>query len=426
MHWFKAQLTRLSSVSLFLLYWLVSLLFSLANIFPDTYKVAPITYIYVFFMLMLFLSFYEIGYKYYVVFTVNTRRFITISAHDFENRLRIFEGLALQGEILFLLDKYRVGALNLTYLLTNMLEFNEKLADRSTILTTIGVIPQSFRMSAIGLYLYGSLNGIKYSRSIKVGFVSIIILDILLMIFSANRGAIFFYLGYFLFYFIYLRDFRKPSRKNIMRILLLAILVCTGAISYSLFVAKNRIGVSTSANLGKMQDYNPKYSKYLSGVDYATIGAISSLYKYLTHEYNYIDAILKNAKIVNVAIIPPLGIRIRSQVNKLFPSYVSPSDMELRKIISSSALSSSGWSSMFGLIVLWFGLAGAFFFIVTLGYVCGLVTKQANTFPTIGRWLLAFLVFNSLALSFDWIIRDFDQMVCLIVALRYYSVRIDN
>lgn len=416
---------KISTISIFLLYWIISIIFEFINIFPDNYLVSSATYVYFFSILSVFLISYYMGYKYYLFLPHSGPHLKIISEESFNDLLNTFLNLALIGNFLLFIDKYRVGALSLNSFINNMFEFNEELSNKHTIITTIGIVPQSFRLSTIGVYFYANIMQINIKRKSSLKLILIVILDMIIMVFSANRGGIFFYLSYFIFYIIY-RQRGNINRKKIIMILNIFLVIFLIAIGYSIFIAKNRSGQNTIKSLGASEAYNANMERCFENLDYGTIGSIAQLYRYLTHEYNYIDAILKDAKIFRITIIPPLGVRIRSQIEKVVPSYISPSTKIYMNILGENNLSPSGWASMFGLIVLWFGIVGSCIFTICLGYFCGSITKRYNKYQTIGYFILAFLVFDSMNLSYDWIIRDFEQFVALYLGIKYNNYKVMN
>lgn len=324
------------------------------------------------------------------------------------------------GTLIFVFDRINSGAGSLDMIQNEMANIREEYAGNTTILTALAVIPQSFRIVAFGSYFYCAMYKIKIPKFVHYFMFSILALEAINMALTASRGSLFWTFTYFLFFVFFCTkiNFSKDifSFRHI-KIKFVFIMFCIASIAYFYFVAKNREFEEARDYLGVKASYllkDPMDSNY---VDYADLGAQYSLYYYVTHGFQYFDAILKHAPIINFDFLSPLGIRIEYQIGKLVPGYVHPAKLNILNWLDLEGLSPFGWPTIFGAALSYFGIFGSIIFFYVVGYLSGHAMRQYVRSNKLGWFIIVLLVYTSFNLSFDWILRDIDQFVAMIVGV---------
>ena len=333
------------------------------------------------------------------------------------------------GTLIFLYDKLSSGASSPDLVLNELYSIREEHLENTTFLTTLAVVPQSFKSVAISAYFYALWRGIHIPKSIHIVIIATVLLEIANMVLSASRGALFWTLSYVAFYLIYIQRinvFREMFSLNNLLIKALLFVLIIAAYSYFAWVAENRVVSATAEYLGRQAYFQLKNSSRVDSVDYSRLGAEYQIFYYLTHGFEYTDAIIKHAPIINFDIVSPLGIRVESQLRKLSPGYVHPAKVELLAIMEEEGLNTSGWPTIFGASLAYFGIIGSLIFSGVIGYASGYASRKWLSLRSLGWLIIVTLIFSSLNMSFDWIVRDFDQFVALAFGLYLVSTRSRN
>jgi oligosaccharide repeat unit polymerase len=397
----------------FLAYWIIAYL--ILNFGPFiTPELSFFTHVYVVLYILIFAISYRLGLKIW--------KFSDHPCDEIDDKLALkilskVGLLSLIGTILFVYDRITAGAGSFDAVQNELSKVRGDSAERITFLTTLAVIPQSFRMVAFATYFYCMLRRLSVSINIHLTFFLMIMLELTNMVLSANRGSLFWIISYGLFFVIFclkiniFSDFFSLKYLKIRFFILTLILV---SYLYFLWVAENRVVSATAEYLGRQAFDLLKDPTGYSSDDYSTLGAKHQFFYYLTHGFEYTDAILKNAAIINFDFISPLGIRVESQISRIIPEYVFPAKINILAWVLKEGLSTSGWPTIFGASLAYFGILGSLIFVIFLGYICGFVMRKWLKSSRLGWLILILLIFSSLNMSFDWIIRDFEQFVALV------------
>jgi len=362
-------------------------------------------------------------------FGLGTR--LTIIDHHFSRDnivalklLKITSWLTFIGTMLLLVDRMSSGAGSFYLVKNNMADIREIYAGNTTFLTTFGALPQSFYLVTLASYFYCGMRMLPIPRFVHLLIFATFVCQVLNMILSANRGALLWIALYALFYAgfcIRINLFKvKFIRKNVFKIALAVVCVISSWM-YFLYVAQHRVVDTTAMYLGREASHLLKYQFVSDSVDYAALGAQHQLFYYFTHGFVYIDAILKNAPVINLDLLSPLGIRVESQIARFFPGYVFPAKKDILFSVESAGLSRFGWPSTFGAAPAFFGIIGSLLFFYALGFVAGYSTRRCIRSNRLGWLIIVFTIYASLNISFDWILRDFEQYVAMFVGI--YLVR---
>lgn len=400
----------------FLAYWAVAYLaFHFGPFVTPSLQVS--SHIYFWLFVFLFAFFYRVGLRY--------KRFPAVAAVSTDDALALkLLGpacwLTFAGTFLFIYDRLSSGAGSLAVVQNELYSVRSEYAGRVTVLTTLAVIPQSFKLVAFAAYFYCGLRQLKISRSSHAAIFLTIALELINMVLSANRGALYWLVSYGLFYLVFCLRVRLLSEIFSLRNLQwksLAISVCLVAYFYFVWVAENRVQSSTAEYIGGEAFSLLKDSGAYIIDDYASFGAQYKLYYYLTHGFEYLNAILKHADIINVDFVSALGIRVESQISRFLTDYSHPAKLKILEWGTSEGLSRSGWPSIFGAALAYFGIVGGLIFSCVIGAMSGYSVRRWLMTMQFGWLLICLLVFASMNISFDWIIRDFDQFLALAVGV---------
>jgi len=404
----------------FILYWIFSaMVFQFGPFINNSLDIS--TYFYLMSMFFLFIFSYNIGLK--------CTRSCRTHKSEFIAPLSILKWTSLfafMGTLLFVFDRINSGAGSLNLVANEMANLREDFAKNTTWLTTIAVIPQSFRLLAFASYFFCLLKNVKIPKLNHLMIFGIIALDIINMVLSANRGTLFWTMTYLFFYLVFCKRLSLVnlilSKKYLVYNVIIYVAVIM-SLSYFYFVASNRTLESTLSFSGRQASSSMRYPSLFEKLDYASIGTVHQLNSYLTHEFEYINVFVKEAELLNFDPIGALGLRVLVQINRFYPEYVPPSKVRGFQWSDSAGLSRYGWPSTFGWPLAMFGLLGAVFFFVALGFFSGKCVGSYLKTMEFGWFALTFLVYASLNMSFDWILKDFDQYICLFFAVILVKIR---
>lgn len=400
----------------FLAYWIVA--YIAFNFGPFVTPVLDVsTHIYIVLYMVVFAIAYRLGLR---VISHSVRPCSGIDDELAIKLLKRTSWLTFIGTLIFIYDRLSSGAGSFSAVQNELSNVRDDYAGRVTILTTLAVIPQSFRIVTFAAYFYGNWRKLNIPKIVHLLIFLTILLELINMVLSANRGSLFWILSYVIFYFIFcvrINIFAVLfSLKNIwVRFFLFACFVI--AYSYFTWVAENRVVSSTAEYLGGEAFSLLKESKNYSFKSYSALGAEYHLFYYLTHGFQYVDAILKHASVLNFDLISPLGIRFEAQLSRFISGYVHPAKYDILRWLKLEGLSQSGWATIFGASLAYFGVIGSLCFSAFIGYFSGYSVRRWIRSFRLGWLIMVFLIFSSLNMSFDWIVRDFDQYVAFIMGL---------
>ena len=397
----------------FMLYWPIAyLLFHLGKyITPDLYFE---THLFVIAYYLIFALFYMLGLKYT---KEPPGKLFRTAGIDEIKILKFSSMMSLIGTFLFVLDRISSGAGSFDMVQNEFSNIRNEHSDKTTYLTSLAVIPQSFKLIAIASYIYALYKDLKIQKYVHFAMLSVTFLELLNMILSANRGALFWILSYIFLYVIYIKRvnvFRELLSFRYFGIKIFLLLLTTVAYIYFLWVAENRVVVDTAEFDGRQAYANLKYSIDYVEVNYARLGAEYQLFYYITHGFTYTDAIYKHAPLINFDLLSPLGIRVEAQIQKFNNLYQHPANADLISWYSAEGLSLSGWASIFGASLAFFGVIGSLVFSAIIGYCSGFTSRRWFQTRSLGWFVMLIVVFSSLNMSFDWILRNFDQYVAIL------------
>jgi oligosaccharide repeat unit polymerase len=334
--------------------------------------------------------------------------------------LKISSWLLFIGTLLYVYDRLSSGAGSFDIVQNELSSVRGGMSDETTLITTIAVIPQSFKLVAIASYFFSIERNLRIPKYVHIILISTVMLEIVNMILSANRGALFWIISYVFFYLIYIK------RRNILSdifsnkyLIAKILLICTifAAYTYFVWVAENRVVAATADYLGRQAYFLLKDPDNITEINYSRFGGEYQIFYYLTHGFNYTDAILKHAPIINFDFLSPLGIRIEFQLQRFNSEYQFPAKIDLFKWMTASGLSTSGWASIFGASLAYFGIIGSLIFSAIVGYFSGYSSRRWLKTRSLGWLIIVLLVFSSLNMSFDWILKDFDQFMAIIIGV---------
>lgn len=319
------------------------------------------------------------------------------------------------GTALLIIDRITSGAGSIEVFQNDLENLRQDYANKTTFITTLGVIPQSFKIITFSSYFYCISNKIKVTKLTHIIIILIMSLEIINMVLSANRGSLFFFSTYLLFFaFFCLRiNLIKIflSKKYRLKIIFITILALA-SLEYFYYIARYRETDSTVIYRGIEASYllkNPEYEG-----DYGDLGAIYLLFNYLTAGLDYTNEIIKHVDIINFDFISALGVRVESQVAKFNPDFIFPAKIKMAEWVAAENLSVYGWSSIFGCSLAFFGIVGSFIFFFIIGYLTGYSAKKYNQTNKLGWLTITFTLYISLNMSFDWIVRDYDQFLAIV------------
>lgn len=321
------------------------------------------------------------------------------------------------GTLMLLVDRMTSGAGSFDLVQNNMAAIRDNYAGKITLLTTIGVLPQSFYLITLATYFYCGMHRLPIPKIVHLLIFSTFVCQILNMVLSANRGVLFWIATYVAFYLFFCARINLLkvifSRKNIFKVAFAATF-CIVSWMYFLFVAQHRVSDTTAIYKGQHARSLLKDSQN-SNYDYAALGAKYQLFYYGTHSFEYVDVILKNASVINLDFLSPLGIRVESQIVRFFPGYRSPAIKDIRDWEKSAGLNTSGWVSIFGASLVFFGILGSLLFFIGIGFFSGYSTRRCIQSNRLGWLIIVFTIYVSFTSSFDWILKDFHQYLAFFV-----------
>lgn len=398
----------------FIGYWVFSYVMNLIGPFY-TPNVEVFTHIYFLLCLSVFTTAYWMGLGNKRLFTP------TRECNDSKTALKTLSyssSLACIGTLLFVYDRISSGAGSFSVVQNDLSSIREGMSMNVTLLTTLSVFPHSFKLVAFASYFYCLMRKLNINLFSHFAMAMIAVAEILNMILSANRGALFWLISFAFFYTVMCAKVRLSvlilSRKNLfVKIFFIFVLII--AYFYFTWVAENRVVASTAEYLGAEAYSLLKSPDSYSFKDYSSLSGEYQLFYYLTHGFQYMDAILKSAPIVHFDFLSPSGIRVEAQISRFIDGYMHPAKANILNWIDYAGLNLSGWPSVFGAALAYFGVIGSVVFFWILGYISAYAVKKWIVDPSLGRLIIVFLIFSSLNISFDWIVRDFDQYMALLV-----------
>ncbi len=397
----------------FLAYWSIAYIaFNFGPFNTPTLRVE--THIYIVLYMAIFALTYRLGLK-----KTSNKPIRVFSGVDDALAIKLLKWaswLAFVGTLIFIYDRLASGAGDLEAVQNELFNIREDYAGKVTFLTTLAVIPQSFRIVAIAAYFYCNLRKLQIQKTVHLLIFSTIFLELVNMVLSANRGSVFWIISYAIFYVIFCARVNLVSAIFSLRYIFIKflMLVCLLiAYSYSLWVAENRVVSSTAEYLGLEAFSLLKEPNAYRFESFSALGAEYHLYFYLTHGFQYVDAILKHAPVFNFDLISALGIRVEAQISRFISGYAHPAKTDILRWLSSESLNLSGWAAIFGASLAYFGVFISLLFSGSIGYLSGYsVRRWIQTFD-LGWLIIVLLIFSSFSKSFDWIVRDFDQFTAL-------------
>lgn len=393
-------------------YWVLSYFLFLFGPFM-TPQIGPWTHLYVGTCLLLFL------FVYMAISTSAKRNHVEeveqrVSIQLAYKTLRSTAPIYAFGALLMTVDKIFFATSLETVLYSE--NAREIANENITFLTTISVIPYSFKLVALASYFY-LMRYVSVSRRCHayVGFA--ILMELLNMVFTGNRGAVFYLLYYMLFYMFYSKGLRFSQLAIALksyRVIAALLPVLLFAIVYFGWVADHRVQDTTAMYLGREARAALKNPSQFSWLTDEGLHGYYQLFYYLTHGFSYIDAILRHAPILNVDVISPMGIRVEAQIGRFMPGYIFPAKLQMLNWISAEGLSRFGWPTIFGASAAYFGYLGSYIFFLVLAIAAATAVKSFIGYQRLTSFLMTFLIFNMLVLSMDWVVRDFDVYVGLL------------
>jgi len=323
------------------------------------------------------------------------------------------------GTSLLVFDRLISGAGSVELVRTQMANLRQDYVDNTTILTTLAVIPQSFYLVALASYFYCLKSLVVLPLRIHMLVVLALCIEIFNMVLSANRGALLWIATYALFYAFFCARLSITrdifAKRNALK-LAVFVLFCSVSFAYFLYVAENREVESTVNYLGREASFLLKDNLASGADDYGNLAARYQIFSYLTHGFPYLDVVYQNAPLIHLDLLSPLGVRVEAQIARFIPDYMFPAKEKIVMWIQSAGLSRYNWVSTFGAALTFFGILGALIFFLLLGFSAGYATRRTLQTNKLGWFILTFTIYASLNMSFDWILRNFDQFVALAIA----------
>ncbi len=420
-----------SPVLPFIGYWLLA--YCLFNFGPFiTPEITAGTHIYVLVCLSMFVVAYKfgLGSKLKVCYRLMD---LNINYHRENllalNVLKQTSWLLFIGSVIFVFDRFNSGAGSFELVKNELANLRSDYSDKTTFLTTIGVFPQSFRIVAFSSYFYCIAKKLQIPNLVHALFFSIVVLEIVNMIISAHRGPL-FWLGTYVFFLVSfclkIKVIKELFSVRYFYQKILFIVFCLISFYYFYFIAKNREVESTTIYLGMQASYLLKYPLSSDFTDYGDIAAKYQLFYYLTDGFRYIESIYNNAPILNFDLLSGLGIRVQAQIQRFIPGYSFPANVNMGNWIFSAGLSAYGWPTALGASMAYFGIFGSPIFFYSLGFLSGYSTRRYIQTNRLGWLIIVLTFFTSLNMSFDWIIRNFDQYLALAYGIYLIFIRKDK
>lgn len=320
------------------------------------------------------------------------------------------------GALLMLYDRQSTGSGNLDAVLNEMYNVRELYSKNTSFLTTIAVVPYSFKTVFIATLFYSVINKIKLTKIALVCLVILVVCDLANMVLSANRGMLYWYFCYFLFYLLFVRGLHPLSLISFNKRAVALMLVAGVSLSYFYFVSENRTVDSTLEYLALNSENEMRYNGFGESLSLVQLGAFEQLYSYITHGLEYTDIILGHANFLYFDPVSPFGIRVVSQIQRFYPDYMTPTSLRINEWLFLSGKSIYGWSSVFGISLAAFGIFGSIIFFGFYGYFSGVAVGRFNKTGHLAWLIVVFGIFDSMLITFDWFIRDFGLLVALICA----------
>lgn len=335
-------------------------------------------------------------------------------------------GLTLIGSAIMVSDRLASGAGSFEKSLSETAEVREYYSYNTTWRTTIAVLPASFKIVALALYLFVSARHRPIPFQATLMMMAVVGLDLFNMVLMTNRGALFLLVMYVPFYVLFVK--RRSvgdllwSRRS-LTYMPVAVVVVVAAGAYFFFIARNRQVESTVAHIGANARADCKIPEVIQDVDDATLGALFQLYTYGTHQFVYIDAFAKRAPLLAFEPGALMGIRVTAQIQRFWPAYVPTAKATANEWIANEGLSLSGWPGCFGWALAAFGTVGAVGFFAALGAACAMCVRRFVETERFAWFLLVVLCYVSLTISFDWFLVNFDQYTAMGIACTILIVK---
>lgn len=402
-------------VSPLLLYWMIAYFLFNFGVFK-TPEIEIETHIYFIAYLALFSIAYYIGLR-------KPRKYLESnfldSYHDAKTIkiLRYSSFLFFIGALLYLYDRLSSGAGSLELVQEELYNIRGEYSKNTSLITTLGVIPFSAKIICFGVLFYRRYKNFSIPLSAQFFIAFGIFSELYNMVLGANRGALLFYIYYLAFFIFFVTGFELKeifTKKKSVLYLSIVFLAVYMANQYFLWVAENRVVLHVAERVGMEAFYALKDQSMFRNYDYAALGAIHQIHYYLTHGFEYTNAIIKHAPIINFDIFSALGTRVEGQIQRFSPEFIFPARSDLLRWIDIEGLMLSGWPSIFGYSMALFGIFGSLILSPLFGYIFGSLVKNWSCDGDFGSFLLVFLIYVSLILSFDWIVRGFDQYAALL------------
>jgi hypothetical protein len=137
--------------------------------------------------------------------------------------------MAVIGSGLMILDRLINGAASFDVIVNEMYRVREEYSKNTSLLTTVSVVPYSFKWVLFSCLFFALKERIKIRKFFIFSVLFVVASDLLNMFFSANRGAIYEYFFYIIFYFIFVRRYSALRFFSLNRytLLLFVLIICS-------------------------------------------------------------------------------------------------------------------------------------------------------------------------------------------------------
>jgi hypothetical protein len=396
----------------FLLFWLISF---------STYYFGPVSYqglsFYGFSFIIgcLFLFFLSYVVALNIKFDYQIRDWT--SSKSFLRLLKFSGVMVFLGSSLLIIDRMVYGSSDLGVVLNEMYRVRSEFSKSTTFLTTLSVIPYSFKLVFVSCLFYAVGNGIKLSKAIIFSFFFMVAVDILNMFFSANRGAIYEYFFFILYYLVLVKKYNLKDFIVINKVSVTLVVLSLVAFSYFFFVASSRTVSSTLEYQGSVGSERIRWEFLDKNMTDLQKGAFLQLYDYFNHGLEYTDVLLPHSPLVEFDFVQLLGVRFVSQISRFFPNYETRSSVLRKEILYQSGKSIYGWPSVFGISATALGIVGSLVFFPIIGFLTGAIVKKYVVSNSLPYFILVTAFYSCYLLSFDWFLRDFTFYISAAVFL---------
>jgi len=408
----KTYMVRWFPIIPFLAYWVSTFILRIIGPYYHN-RLETKTYIYLFLCMFLFVFFYFNNVKNTFRLFKNPHKYQVIKAYNWLKWTALF---SLIGESGFIIDRLITGAGSISKTLYETEYVRAYYNQNTSILTTISVIPQSLLFIALTTYFYC----ISYRLKIKKWIHICIILQLLLIVFNSflmtDRGSIFWILTYLAFYVFFVRGASIKKFLIARDYLIIRTILSVGIAIlciYSFFIAQKRNEKSVIRDLIVLSDINRRYPINIKKPE--NEAAFYQLVQYGTHEYDYIDAFVRNGEILAFRPDSFFGMRFYLQIARFIPDYIPKGKRIALEWMEKEGLSPSGWPSVFGCTIPFFGFLGSFIFFAIVGGFTGRMVRRYNNHGEFGALLIIFCLYSGLNRSFDWIFGDFSQLAGFLI-----------